>query len=595
MIDRTTKLRWRRMFRRSQRQLEGIGSGAEQQLDRHLFRRLGRLYEVRRFLLSWLCLVVLLIGGTIIQTRALGGYYLGIRPLPGGIYSEGIVGSFTNANPIFASSEVDEAVSKLLFSSLMSYDSNNNLVGDLAKSLSVDASGKVYTIVLRDKLLWHDGTKLTSDDVLFTYQAIQNPDIKSPFFASWQGIAITAPDSRTVIMTLPSVLASFPQSLTNGIIPRHLLGKVEPGSLRSSLFNTTQPVGSGPFKWNRVEVRGNNVDDREQRVSLLPNNNYYLGKPRLGEFIIRTFLNENRMQQSFEDGSLTGMAGVQETSDTQKKMLDISEYNVPVTGSVMAFLRNSQEILKDVSVRQALAYATNQQQILASLAYPSGASYGPLLRGMIGYDATIKQSGFDLGAANTLLDKIGWVRGKDGIRAKEGKKLSLNITTLSNVEYASVAGLLQKQWNALGVDATVRAINQRDLQTAISGRSYDVLLYGIALGTDPDQFAYWHSSQADVRAPRRLNFSDYSNKTADSALESGRSRIDPVLRAAKYRPFLESWRNDVPAIALYQPRFLYVTHNSIFNFDSRSINRPVDRYANVHNWMVRTERATVDK
>src|SRR6185295_16065212 len=125
MIDRTTKLRWRRRFRRSQRQLEGIGSGAEQQLDRHLFRRLGRLYEVRRFLLSWLLLMILLIGGTIIQTRALGGYYLGVKPLAGGIYSEGIVGSFTNANPIFASSEVDNAVSKLLFSSLLDYDTQN--------------------------------------------------------------------------------------------------------------------------------------------------------------------------------------------------------------------------------------------------------------------------------------------------------------------------------------------------------------------------------------------------------------------------------------------------------------------------------------
>lgn len=593
MIDRTTKLRWRRRFRRSQKQIEVIGSGAEQQLDRHLFRRLGRLYEVRRFILSWLFLVIILIGGTIIQTRALGGYYLGVRPVAGGIYSEGMVGSFTNANPIFASSEVDDAVSRLLFSSLMTYDNENRLVGDLAKSISVDATGKVYTLVLRDKLKWHDKVDLTSADVVFTYQAIQNPDIKSPLFSSWQGIVVAAPNAHTVVMTLPGVLASFPHSLTNGIIPKHLLGSVEPGSLRSAPFNTTQPIGSGPFKWGGVEVRGNNVEDREQRLSLEPNPSYYLGRPKLGEFIIRTYLNEKRMIQSFDEGALTGMAGIEQISDEQKKQLDISEYSIPVTGAVMAFLRTTQDFLKDTNIRQALAAATNQNAVLTSLEYPSIASTGPLLRGMIGYDLSIKQPAFNVDAASAQLEKAGWIRGADGVRLKDGKKLSLTITTLSNVEYASVASLLQKQWNDVGVDATVRALNQRDLQTAINGRGYDVLLYGITLGTDPDQFAYWHSSQADARTQRRLNFSDYSSKAADSALEAGRTRIDPTLRAAKYRPFLEAWRNDVPAIALYQPRFLYVTHNSIFNFNVRNINSPADRFVNVHNWMVRTERATV--
>jgi peptide/nickel transport system substrate-binding protein len=133
------------------------------------------------------------------------------------------------------------------------------------------------------------------------------------------------------------------------------------------------------------------------------------------------------------------------------------------------------------------------------------------------------------------------------------------------------------------------SLAQRDLQVAIDTRDYDALLYGISIGTDPDQFAYWHSSQADPRSPRRLNFSDYSSRVADSALEAGRTRIDPALRAAKYVPFLQAWHDDVPAYALYRPRFLYVTRGTLFNFDQRAMNNPTDRFSNIENWMIRTE------
>jgi peptide/nickel transport system substrate-binding protein len=592
MIDRTTKLRWRRNFRRKQRQLEGISSQTEERLDRHFFRRLGRLYEVRRFIVAWLLLLVLLIGLTVVQTRALARYYQTVKPLPGGIYSEGIVGSFTNANPIFATGEVDSAVSRLVFSALMAYNQQNQLVGDIAKSLTVDPTGKIYTASLAQGIVWQDGKPLTAEDVVFTYKTIQNPDAKSPFFSAWQGIQVAAPDTHTVTFTLPNILASFPSSLTGGILPKHVLASVDVGSLRSAQFNTTEPMGSGPFAWHGVEVFGNDVEHREQRISLSPNSQYFKGKPKLGEFVIRTFLNEGHMLSSFNNGELTAMAGVQDLPEEQKKDLSISQNNIPITGEVMVFMNNNDPILKDVQVRRALASATDQQAILNSLSYPSIAAKSPLLRTMVGYDPGIVQRPFDIGAANTTLDASGWASGPGGIRVKNGQKLQITLNTLANIEYANVASQLQKSWRQIGVEVTVSSLNQTDLQTAVDNRSYGMLLYGISLGLDPDQFAYWHSSQADVRAPRRLNFSNYNSKTADAALEAGRTRIDPSLRAAKYKPFLEAWRDDTPAVALYQPRFLYVTRGPVFNFAERIMNTPADRFSNVENWMIRTERKT---
>ena len=178
MIDRTTKLRWRRTLRRGRRQVEDIGLQAEDHIERHFFRRVSRLVEVRRFVVSWILLVLFLIGGVVFQVRSMANYYTALGPVPGGNFTEGVVGSFTDANPLYASGQVDSSVSKLLFASLLKIGQNGNLVGDLAYKWTVDARGVQYTLYLRDKLTWHDGKPLTAEDVVFTYQTIQNADAK---------------------------------------------------------------------------------------------------------------------------------------------------------------------------------------------------------------------------------------------------------------------------------------------------------------------------------------------------------------------------------------------------------------------------------
>lgn len=592
MIDRATKLRWRRKVKQRQRQIEGIGSQTEEHIDKHFFRRLGRLYEVRRFILSWVLLLLVLIGGLIVQTRALGDYYLKLVPVKGGIYSEGMIGSYTNSNPIFAVTDVNVSVSRLLFSGLLTYDNNSKLANDLAEDWSVDETGKVYKVKLRDNLFWHDGEPLTAEDVAFTIKMIQNPDTRSSYFSAWQGIKVATSGPHEVKFTLPTILASFPHSLTTGILPEHKFQDVEPAALRGSLFNTVEPVGSGPFKWKDIEVVGDTVEQREQRIALSAYDKYHLGRPRIDEFIIRAFLNEAPLVKSFEEGKLNAVV---DSSSMSLGGNDVGEKNVPLTGAVMAFLNTKAPMLADTKVRQALTAATDRSAVLSHLSYESVPVNGPLLPEHIGYREDLMQHAFNSERAAALLNEAGWVIDPaTGIRAKDGQPLRLTLNTLSSVEYAAVANQLQKQWREVGVDLTVDSLDQSDLQSRIDERSYDVLVYGILMGPDPDQFAYWHSTQADARSQRRLNFSDYASQAADEALEAGRTRIDPELRAAKYDPFLQAWRNDAPAIALYRPRFLYTVYGRLYNFNEKSLNNPADRYNNVHEWMIRTDRAVVE-
>ena len=243
-------------------------------------------------------------------------------------------------------------------------------------------------------------------------------------------------------------------------------------------------------------------------------------------------------------------------------------------------------MLEDPKVRQALVQAARPRDIVAGLEYPVVLSDSPFLKSHLGYDKTLTQLPTNIEAAKKLLDEAGWTPGADGIRTKDGKKLSFRLYSQNTSEYTYVSQKLQEQWKAVGVEAHSFLQASDELEGTITRHEYDALLYGVALGLDPDVFPYWHSSQADIRADSRSNFSEYKSTTADKALEAGRTRTDPQIRAIKYKPFLESWRNDAPALVLYQPRYLYVTRGMVYGFDPTQINVATDRYANVQDWMI---------
>ncbi len=593
VVSRAAKLRLRRRLRRSKRQVEVFGQQAEDRLERDFFRRLERLFIVKRFIGAWLLLILLLAGCLIGQMYGLTRYYQTLQPAPGGTYSEGIIGSFTNANPLYASNSVDSTVSRLVFAGLLKYDAHDKLVGDLADSWTVDSAGTTYSVHLRPHLTWHDGQPLTTDDVLFTFRSIQNPDAQSPLNSGWAGIKLAAVNPSTITFTLPNVLSSFPESLTTGIIPKHILGDTPMSQLRSSTFNTTHPIGAGPFSWEALQVSGTNDQSRQEQIELLPFAQYAGGAPKLGSFVVHSYHDQAQVVNAFKAQEITSMVGLTSVPKEISKIENVQMHSFSLTAAVMAFFKTTQPVLSDVQVRQALVKSADISSIIQGLGYPASPVTEPILRGQIGYNRAYQQSGYDVNAAKAQLDQAGWVASGDGIRAKNGQKLSFKLYAQSNSEYATVAAALQKQWSKIGVDAQVVLQSDTDFQTTLTQHTYDALVHGISIGADPDVFVYWDSSQADPRASHRYNFSEYKSSTTDAALEAGRTRLDPVLRAAKYQPFLQSWQADAPALGLYQPRFLYITRGPVAGLQEQSINSEIDRLNNVQNWMIRRVWTTV--
>lgn len=593
-VDGATKRRWKRKLRRRQRDARDLGQQADQKIEKLLIRRFDRLASVKRFVMLWLMLFALLFFATVIQIRALSRYYQTLKPVAGGHYDEGIIGTFTDANPIYATGTADTAVSRLVFSGLFKYDDSNNLVGDLATGYTIDAAQTLYSVHLRHGITWQDGKPFTADDVVFTYKTIQNIQAQSPLYSSWQGVGVTRQNDYTVNFTLPDPLSSFPESLTNGIIPAHLLKKIPPSELRSALFNTA-PVGTGPFVWKSVDVSGGDTLTREQRISLAAFTHYWSGRPKLDAFSITTFSDDQHMLTAFKQKRINAMSGLESLPDELKNDAGVQTYVTPLTTAVMSFFNTSRPILNDVSIRKALVSAVDRSQAANITDYPSKLVDSPLLRGQLGYDPGVTELPYNPAYANQLLDQAGWTKSASGQRMKDGRPLVITMSSQDTRDYSRVSQFLQRQWAAVGIKVQVNYYTADDLQTqVIADHNYDILLYGISIGVDPDVFAYWDSSQASITSQGHLNLSEYKSSVADQAIEAARTRSDPQLRAIKYKPFLEAWSKDAPALALYQPNFIYITRGPVFNYQRKAANSGVDRFSNVDKWEIRQQKQTIE-
>lgn len=593
MSTRTLRFRLRRLFRSQKRQVATLSEQADDQFERNFLGRLRHLATVRRFVIGWFLLIVLLAGGVGVQLYYLTSQYQSLKPIAGGTYTEGMVGALSNMNPIYAEGLADRTVSHLVYSGLFALN-GDKLEPELAISWSRDERGREYTVKLRDNARWHDGRLVTAADVVFTYDMIKHPDVRSYLRDGWTDIQVKATDARTVVFTLGAPLASFPYEMTNGIIPKHVFERVAPSNLRSSPLNTDALVGSGPFRWRALEVEGVRMEDRREHVLLDANTDYYRGSPKLDSFGVRVFGSEQRLIDSYQRRELQAMIGLDALPESLAGDEQVQLHYLPQTAEMMTFFRTTEGVLADKVVRQALVRGVNVAEVRAQLPYQVEPADRPLLKGQVGFNSAEGQLAYDQAAAKTQLDGAGWVTGADGVRAKGGAPLSFTLRAEATDDAARVTRTLQQQWRALGADVRVEMQESDEFAATLSSHDYDALLHGISIGADPDVYVYWHSSQADVFTGSRLNFSEYKSAVADEALASARSRLDASLRTAKYKPFLEAWRGDAPALALYQTRVLYITRDTVYGLGTPTVSAASDRFYNIHNWMIRRGMVTND-
>ena len=539
----------------------------------------------------WLAAIALLIAGLGIQYswNSQGSKKDGAKS--GGVYVEGVIGNISTLNPLLAASEPEQAVSRLLFSSLYNYDVTGALHTDLAESMTVK-DDKVYTIKLRNAV-WHDGKKLTAEDVVYTINLIKNPQVRSPLRVNWLDISARAIDDSTVEFMLPAVYAGFSHALTFPVIPKHILQTVSPSSMREADFSSN-PVGSGPFAVKRVQTSESTSSTDVVRME--PNTKYYGAVSTLSRLELRAYGNESLLVKAVNSGEVSAASGLSLSAADNIKSKQYSTKHWLLNKGVYLLMNNRSQTLQDARVRQALRYATDTSSIRATVGDNVARLDTPILQSQIAQKLPAAPD-YNLDKAKALLKEAGWTYNQGQWKGKDGRPLAVAVTTSSGRdEYKKIVDALKQQWSKLGVDVQLREIDTSStttsfVQSVLQPRDYDALLYELELGADPDVFAYWHSSQASASG---YNFANYSNRTVDNDLVGGRSRTNSALRAAKYIQFVNQWLNDAPAIGLYQSVGSYVLNNGASIVEPRgSLNTMNDRYADVTTWS--TGKASVYK
>lgn len=571
--------------RKISRRMKKAEGATTRHARKFILGRLDSIRSVRRHIIDWLVLVGIMIFAVGAQFIWFQQSYQTTAAASGGTYAEASLGPIDTLNPLYASSSAEIAASKLLFSSLFSYDNSGHLHGDLAESMQVDASGTNYTVKLRPNVYWHDRELLTARDVAFTVNLIKNPQTRSSLRVNWNDVTVSVVDDTTLQFHLPAVYAAFANALTFSVLPEHILSSVDPGAIRENTFSRS-PVGSGPFSFLLLQTV--NTSRQQKIVHMTAFDKYYAGAPKLNRFEVHSYATQDDIVHALRTGEVNAASDVTGTDASQ---IDTRNYTIasqPDDSGVYALLNTTSTILKDKSVRQALQLATDATALRKRLSGNTEPLDLPFINGQLTGTDVPHASSADSTKAATLLDAAGW-KLLGGVRQKEGQKLALSVVTTKNPQYEKALETLSGQWRKLGIVVTTNVVDTADpsinfVQNILQARNYDVLLYELFIGADPDVYAYWNSSQATANG---YNFSNYSNKVADDALASARARLEPELRNAKYKAFAKQWLDDVPAIALYQPTVEYVYNKHVRSIDaSATLVSPYDRYQNILDWTV---------
>jgi peptide/nickel transport system substrate-binding protein len=425
------------------------------------------------------------------------------------------------------------------------------LVGDLAESFEVRRGGLEIVFHLRPGLKWHDGEPVTSDDVLFTYQKLVDPSVRTPYGPDYEKVArLETPDPLTVRVVYKEVFIPALESWTKGIIPRHVYGT---GDFNAHPANR-RPVGCGMYKFSEWV--------QDEKIVLTANPDYYEGRPHIERYIFRVIPDLAVQFLELRNESVDSMG----LTPDQYKAYDsffrrYNKFRHPAFSYTYFGFNLENPLFKDIRVRRAFAHALDKKEIIDGVLLGMGRpATGPFPPQTWAYDPEVRDFEHDTEKAKALLAEAGWKdTNGDGLLDKDGKPFAFTlITNQGNKLREMSAVIIQSHLARIGVKMDIRIIEWSSfLHNFIDKGNFDATLLGWNTGVDPDQTLIWHSKQ---RGPGKYNFVGYANPEADRLWEEGTRIYDPARRRALYRRLHAMIHADLPYIFLYYPESLPVVH-----------------------------------
>lgn len=503
-------------------------------------------------------------------------------------------------NPLISNINIDKYVTSVVYASLMTVNDKGEQEPYLATESKVSDDMKKITYTLSDKAVWHDGEKVTANDVAYTFKAMADPNYTGGYYGDVQAVkgaeayhngeaedieGIKVIDDKTIEIEFEKVYAPGVTNLGNvEIIPEHIWSKVDPGEWTKQTELLNNPVGCGPYKLTEYKTGSH--------VKFEAATDFFGGEVKTPNLVFKA-INADTTQAEFKGGNVD-IANVESLRKadidalTSEGLKTVSYDNYMFT--YMGFnLRK--ESLKDAKVRQAIMYAIDRQSILDNIVEGRGSIVkAPLLPSSWAYpeESELEQYKYDVEKAKSLLKEAGW-EDKDGdgiVENANGEKLELTIDCQNDHEVRQkTATAIQESLKAAGIAVEIDTMEYSALMDkAVANHDFDLYMMGNTLSLDPDPKPMWDSA-AISNEPGVIGYNivAYNNPETDKLIEEGNATLDQNERKSIYGEFAKILNRDVPEAYLFCQNVERVYNPGLEGYKPSTFNE----FYNVHNWVIK--------
>lgn len=463
-----------------------------------------------------------------------------------------------NLIPYLSNSSYNNYLCEMLYSSLGTIDDTGKPIEGMAK-WDVSSDGLTYTFHINDKAKFSDGSQVTADDVLFTFEYLLDGSYKGQLFdptmthiKGWEDYnkgksstvaGIQVVDSKTVKFTLDEKNATAIYTLAGTMImPKSHFGKnYKQGNDAAVDALQNDPLGSGAW------VLKNKKD--QQEYDFTANENYWDGAPKIKNLIVKVTTDDTQIQELKTGGTDFDMPTVTEENVDQIKEAGFLDQDItPTWGYGQLMMNEKNPMFSDKKVRQAIAYALDRQNIVKTV-YGKYASVidQPLPMVSWGYNSDVKKYNYDINKAAKLLDEAGWKKGSDGIRAKDGKRFEIHyLQSTPNSVNDTLIPIAKDAFKKLGIIFNPEPMQFASMNQKVAAKDYEMAFEGAALSAaDPDQGASFKTNGTQ-------NYENYSNPEVDKLYDQGLAELDQSKRATIYKKIGSILNEDLPVIPVYE-------------------------------------------
>jgi len=467
------------------------------------------------------------------------------------------IGDASNLIPMVAGDASSHEIADQLYLSLLKYDANLNLVGQLAQSWQVAKDNRSITFHLRPNLKWSDGKPLSSADCLFTLKLIQDNHTQSPYKSDYARVThAEAPNALTFIVhykrPYSPALTSWGQL---AILPKHIF---ENQDIMHTKLSRHPQATIGPYRLQQWSP--------QQSITLRRNPDYFDGPVWISEKVIRVIPDSATQFLELTAGHIDqmGLTPVQYQRlflNNAKLQDNYQRYRYLSFGYTYLGFNLKRPLFSDRRVRQAIDYAINRQELVDGVLMGLGKVIAtPYKPGTYWVNNKLKPRPFNPDKARQLLAQAGWHDSDgDGIIDRNGKPFHFTILTNNgNRQRADAATIIQQRLKGIGIAVKVQLVEwSAFIENFINKRKFDAVILGWSLSPEPDQYSIWHSSQTGAR---QFNFLSYHNDMVDTALIAATRTFDRAQRKRFYDQVQRELFNDVPVVFLFAPESTPAIH-----------------------------------